>query len=125
MTELRENITKADRWYRGFHKVFQYTATTREGAVVDLSGFTAFEWGIYEPGAGKDASPLFTAKTLGDGIAVTDGPAGELQVTVEPADTLPLTPNEYEARLSGTDAAGITDVLVQASAVLRQSPSAA
>lgn len=121
---MAEQITKSDRWYRGKDKVFQYTVTDRSGAVVDLSGFTAFVWGCYKVGAKPPATPIFAVKTLGSGIAVTDGPAGELQVTIVSTDTdAGVEPGDYEAQLIGTDASGITDVLVKAAAVLQQSPT--
>lgn len=123
MAELHEKITLSDRWFRGFHKVFQYTVKDRDGVVVDISDFAAFQWALYDVGAGRDATPKFAAKTLASGIEVTDGPAGDLQVTVLPADTEAVVPAEYQVRLSGEDADGLTDVLVLATAVLRQAPT--
>lgn len=123
MAELHEKITLSDRWFRGFHKVFQYAVKDRDGAVVDITNFAAFEWAIYDVGAGRDATPKFAAKTLGSGIEITDGAAGELQVTVLPADTEAVEPGEYQARLSGEDENDLTDVLALAVAVLRQAPT--
>jgi hypothetical protein len=123
MAELQEAITHSDRWFRGYHKVFEYTVRTRAGVAVDISDFAAFEWGVYDPGAGRNATPKFPVKTLGAGITVTDGPGGVLQVTVEPTDTEAMVPTEYQQRLSGEDADGLTDVLVVAKAVLRQAPT--
>lgn len=121
---MAENITASDRWYRGKHKVFEYTVKTRAETVVDISDFTAFTWGIYQEGAEPPADPVFAVKTLGSGIAVTDGPGGKLQVTIEPEDTdAGVQPGKYDVQLTGTDGDGLTDVLVMTTAVLRQSPT--
>lgn len=122
---MAEQITQTDRWYRGMSKVFELTVKNRAGTVVDISGFSAFTWGIYDQGAEPPASPKFTAKTLGSGISVTDGPNGVLQVTVDPEDTENVEPGTYEHQLWGVDGDGLSDVLVQHTAVLRQSPTVA
>lgn len=110
-------------WFRGYGKVFEYHVVNLDGTVRDLTSFTAFTWKLFRAGSGKDAVMIFE-KTLGDGVQVTDAENGEVQVTIETADTENLEANRnYTYFFDGTDG-GIPDVLAYATdgAWLGQSP---
>lgn len=53
------------------------------GVVVDISTASAIVYGFSTV---KDG-PVLVTKSLGSGVAITDGPAGKFTVTLEPADT--------------------------------------
>jgi hypothetical protein len=77
------------------------TVTDSQGAAVDLTG-AAVAWQLARS-AGSAAAVV--SKSLGAGIAITDGPNGVFTVTLDPADTESLTGLYYhEAEV--TDAAG-------------------
>lgn len=121
---MAENITASDRWYRGKRKIFTYIVKNRAGEIVDISNFTAITWGCYATGAEPPADPIFPVKTLGDGVTKSDPVNGEFQVVVSEGDTASgVTPGTYDVQAVGTDENGVPDVLVKATAVLRQSPT--
>ena len=77
------------------------TVADSQGAAVDLTG-AAIAWQLARS-AGSAAPAV--SKSLGAGIAITDGPNGVFTVTLDPADTEGLTGLCYhEAEV--TDAAG-------------------
>ena len=82
-------------------------AVSLGGLAQNISGWSAFQFSVYDL-----KGVLFLSKTLGSGIAVTNGPAGQGTITINPTDTaghptqaLPQ-PVGYNFEFKGTDAGG-------------------
>jgi hypothetical protein len=77
-------------------KVIEVTVVDANGAAVNISGASTIKWV-----AGKAKETPVIQKSLGSGVTITDGPAGEFSVTLVAADTKDVAADEYphEARV--------------------------
>lgn len=68
----------------------------KDGAAVELSLVQNVRWGLFRTTVGgqPQGAPLLS-KELGNGIAVTDGPAGRFRVRIENGDTSGMAGNYY------------------------------
>jgi hypothetical protein len=72
------------------------TVTRADGSIVDLTGAQSLRWVL----AAAPTQPTLASKSIGFGIAVTNPPAGVMQVSILPADTDGLAGSYYhEAQL--------------------------
>ncbi|MDJ0611865.1 MAG: hypothetical protein QNJ67_23030 [Kiloniellales bacterium] len=78
------------RLRRGTSLSLGVTARRESGAAIDLTG-ASLAWRI----ATEDRRATRVVKTLGSGVAVTDGPRGRFTVALAPADTAALRPGTY------------------------------
>ena len=71
--------------YAGHTAKIKFTLTDAAAAPVDITGHViTFRLGARPP------SPALVEKTNGAGVAITDAPAGEFEVTIAGADTIGL-----------------------------------
>jgi len=91
------------------------------GSPVNVTGITDARFVITRSDAGGNpVGAALVSKTLGGGIAVTDGPAGEITVTLDNGDTGTLA-GTYRHELEITDADGrISTVLIGGFGVVGQ-----
>ena len=94
--------------FEGDNQNLNVTVLDAAGAVVDITGASAIDW--------KMSVDEFTAptisKSLGSGIAVTNGPAGIFTVTLDPADTNGKTPGIYYQASRITLSANLSHVAI-------------
>jgi hypothetical protein len=96
-----QNVDASQSWFTGADRVFLYIVRHRStGALRDLTDFTAFDWYMTRKGGGHGAEKLIP-KSLGDGIEVTVPLEGEVEVTIDGADTLEKTAEDYDLWLWG------------------------
>ncbi len=121
MSEMKVFPVTKGRVFQRTDKVLQHTVRDIYGTIVDLTSWTDVAWRLWEKGA-KDGTPL-VEKTSGNGLAITDPGAGEIQVTLT-KDDLDRDPGEYAYEVRRTDE-GYDDVIVALSPFwLMASPSA-
>ena len=98
----RSDITNADQFYVGEDRFILFTVydsndeNTRQ--VVDISLWT-FQFRLRKRGG----STNLISKSLGSGIAITNGPQGLVTVTLDAADTSSFLDGTYEYTLWATD----------------------
>ena len=119
VTTKEFNITLAMEWFTGARTIFADTIYQEDGVTPeDITG-----WAItYELARSNNLTGVVT-KTVGAGIVITDGPAGELEVTIDAADTVDLygavgPSYVFEIRRTTSGSEGVATF---GSAVLRQS----
>ena len=115
---IQSNITAADEWFSGTDKVVQFTITDFAGVAQNITG-----WALRFVLTRRGSLTALIEKTVGAGIAITNGAGGICQVSITDTDTnnLPtygLDP-AYEYELRRTDD-GNEDVLAYGSVVLLQ-----
>jgi hypothetical protein len=114
MPQQQLPTTQLVAFLRGQDLVLQFTMLTPQA----ITG-----WGIsfrVYPGNDTSGAPIFT-KTVGAGIAITDGPNGVIQVTLLAGDTagLPATA-DYTYTLARTDTGN--NVFLATGPLVLQSP---
>ena len=83
------NITKADGWFVGEDKVFEFTIDDNSNAdpalstPVDITGYT-FQF-VVRPE--EKSSTVNLSKASGSGITITNASGGVLEVAIDAADT--------------------------------------
>ncbi len=107
--------------HSGDSKSFVFTVVDDQAAAVDITNAT-FRWGLSKLKSESDKptprGAALVTKTVGTGIAISNGPQGIVTVTIEPADTATLKGSFYhelEMTLSGnpfTVAFGQIDILL-------------
>jgi hypothetical protein len=102
-----EPITAAAELFTKTDHVLQYTIydSAAVPVVVDITGW-ALTWILVNPGS-IGSTPLIS-KTVGSGIAITNGAGGVLQVTISDTDSDALTGRDYWYELRRTDAGSET-----------------
>ena len=75
----------------GDSKVLEVTVVDGDGRPVDITG-NDIRWQLAR--FATDDTPLIS-KSVGDGIAITDGPSGRFDVTLDPEDTAELSGSYY------------------------------
>jgi hypothetical protein len=95
----RYNITAADELFVGDKKDLIFPVVDDAGDVVPITGW-ALEWVIRRNAGGV----ALLSKTVGLGIAITDGTGGIATVTLTAANTTTLGAGRYWYILARTDA---------------------
>lgn len=96
-------LTSQDETIRqGDDIVFTMTVRDRNGSAVDITGFSAIEYRLARFSSSDEA---LISKSLGSGVAISDGPSGQATVTLDPADTQNLVGDYYHNAIA-TDSAG-------------------
>ena len=88
-----------ETWVLGEDRTLECTVVDANGAAQHSTGY-AVEWVLRE--APNSATADIT-KTTGDGITITDGPAGECRVAIADTNTIDLSPGRYFHTLRRTD----------------------
>ncbi len=116
MPSRRSDIPDSANWFVGEDRIFRFTVVDELGAAQDISTF-ALEWVLrLRP---NSTNAVITKTTGGGGIAITDGPNGVCEVTIDDTDTLSLAPEKYFHTLRRSDA-GSEVVLAFGDAILKQ-----
>ncbi len=89
MTITRVTPTNLEM-FAGDTRVLHVTVLDQDSAVVDITGATV----NFMVSKRRTTSPLFT-KTVGSGVVISDGPNGEMDITLDPADTTSLKGAHY------------------------------
>lgn len=92
--------------YSGDSKIIQVTLQDASGAAVDVSSPMTIIWQLSK----KVTSPALLTKTVGTGIAVTNGPLGKFEITLAPVDTAGLK-GDYYQEIEINDSGTISTVL--------------
>jgi hypothetical protein len=112
---VQQDILDASGWFIGEHKTLRFTIT--DGGTpptpIDITGWLV-DWKISATNSGN---MIFT-KAVGTGIALTTPASGILDVTINAADTIALTPGTYFYALRRTTV-GSESELAYGSAVLK------
>lgn len=76
---VRTDVRPSDHWFHEEDKKLRFTD--------DASDITlwAIQYTLYR---GETEDPIFTAKTVGSGITIVDGPSGVLEVQIDATDIL-------------------------------------
>jgi hypothetical protein len=110
MMATESNIGFGDHYFTGEDKLVSFAITNSAGAVQDITGW-ALSWMVKADPLDDDEDALVT-KVSGDGVAITNGPAGLGAVTVEDDDIAALAGDtRYYHELKRTDA-GLETVLI-------------
>jgi len=83
MTYTGQNI---DNFFQGDTRTLVVTVYDLNGAITPITGATAIKWVTYKRSGGT----IYITKILGDGITITDGANGLLEITLDRDDTLNL-----------------------------------
>lgn len=108
--------SNTDTMYANNKRTLRFTITDEDAGgstPLDLTGYTA-KWAISKE-EGK-TTPILEKATGGNGITVTDAANGELEVALDPEDTVSLKPQAYYMELEVFD--GSNDGLVVATGTL-------
>lgn len=107
MTHNRNDI---DPFHIGQDATLAITVEDEDGTTVDMTGgdATLTVMNFEDRHTATDQATQHVQKSVGSGIAVDDGPVGELEVTFDPGDTEDLDPDTYWYRVDTTDANGDT-----------------
>ncbi len=108
--------------HSGDDKRLNYTIDDSAGTPIDITGAT-FRWALSKRKKGvvetaPRGSPIVEKSTAGGGVVITNGPLGQVRVSLVPADTAALKGEHYqelEMTLGGlvsTVAFGPVDILV-------------
>lgn len=82
-------------------KSFKVTARNLDGATpTNITGWTA----TFTVHAYGDPNVVYFSKTVGTGITISNGLAGEMTIAVDDDDVDDLLPGQYEYRLERTNA---------------------
>jgi hypothetical protein len=87
--------------------------TDAVGAILDLSGAQLVEWklqtapAIEACGNGDEAPEVVLTLNVGNGIAVTNAPLGEIEITITKDQSAQLAPGRYRDQLRVVTAAGV------------------
>jgi hypothetical protein len=88
---VEAKIQGSDNWFIGEDRTLRFAVVDSDGVAQDISGWS-LEWVLRRSPAGGTAN---ITKTDGDGISITDGAGGILQVTISDQDTIDLGPASY------------------------------
>jgi len=120
---LRYGFTDDDLWLVGSTRRFKIVITDSAGAIKDITGASRVDFVLSDiTGAEGTPTPVIPAKSLGSGVAITDGPNGEITVTVTPADSQAIKPDDYPFEVKATDILNDTEAGT-AFGYMRLSPS--
>lgn len=89
---MPHNVIEDDGLHAGDDIDILVTVRKRsDNSIQDISAITAARFMLADDSGG----PALFTKSLGSGIAIADGPAGELSITLDPGDTLGLNGRYY------------------------------
>lgn len=92
--------------FSGDTKIIQVTVQDDTGAAVDVSSPMVIIWQLSR----KVTSPALITKSIGLGISVINGPLGQFQIMLAPADTAALK-GDYYQEIEINDNGAISTVL--------------
>lgn len=113
MVALRSDITEAMRWFRGAHKLLEWTILEEDNITVP-AGMDTWTLAFYLKERSLDTDPVLVLDA-----DVVQPDEGLVQVTVERVDTFLLAPGGYHYTLWRSDP-GFEDGVAYGSAELLQ-----
>lgn len=120
---LRYGFSDDDLWLVGSTRRFKIVITDSAGAIKDVTGASRVDFVLSDINSDEGTpTPLIPVKSLGSGVAISDGPNGEVTITATVADSQTIQPGDYPFEVKATDAVNDTEAGT-AFGYMRLSPS--